>query len=348
MVETLRTYSQQLAEPVFDDACDLVAYMGAVQAQDMSMSKWALGLRLCRPSLAAVQEAVDSGRIVRTHILRPTWHYVAASDVRWMLGLSGRRIRAAFLSYGKQMALDERYISRFYDAIGALLTGSDGLTTQEIIEGVSAAGVACDADRARLMLGLAEADGIVCNGRERDRKYTFALLDERVPAVPGLSKEEALALLARKYFQSHSPASEDDFVWWSGLPATEAKQAVRSIGNELISDRYEGERLFVHESCIPANGAAGVVHLLPPYDEYLISYKDRTHVLDPKHSAKAHNNFGIFQPVVFQDGKIVGNWKKKAKKGGVEIETVPFCTKNRICVRKLKAAVDRYRGFLEG
>ena len=347
MIEHLRTYGQQLAEPVFEDARALVAHMGAVQAQDMAGSKWALGIRLRRPSLAAVREAVDSGRIIRTHVLRPTWHYVAAEDVRWMLDLSGKRIRAAYLNWGKRSWVDEKTLARFYDSAARLLAGTDGLTIQELTDGLVRSGFGWEADQVKYMLCFGEADGVVCNGREKGRKHTYALLDERVPAVAEVSREEALSLLARKYFSSHSPASPDDFAWWSGLTATEAKKAMQSIERELIADRYEGEKLYVHESCIPESAPDKEVHLLPPFDEYLISYKDRSHVLDPKHAHKAHNNFGTFQPVIFQDGKIVGNWTKKVKKAGTEIEAAPFDSKTKIDARKLADAIDRYRAFLQ-
>lgn len=346
MVENLRTYSQQLADPVFDDAAALVSHMGAVQAQDMTMSKWALGIRLQQPSLTAVREAVDSGRIVRTHILRPTWHYVAAEDVRWMLGLCADRLRSAYRnSWWKHYEIDEKIYARFSDAVPKLLGGTDGLTVQELADAL--ADYRWHADQVKCMLCFGEVDGLVCNGPERNRKNTYALLDERVPDTPDISKEEAWALLAGKYFRSHSPASPDDFAWWAGSSTTEAKAAINSIAGELIADRYDGGKLYVHESCIREAAPDREVHLLPPYDEYLISYKDRSHVLDPKHSAKAHNNFGIFQPVILQNGKIAGNWKKKPKKGGIEIEAIPFDSKTKINARKLKAAEERYRNFLK-
>ena len=347
MIESLRTYSQQLAEPVFDDAHALVSHMGAVQAQDMTNSKWALGVRLRQPSLRAVQEAVDSGRIVRTHIMRPTWHYVAAEDIRWMLDLTGKRVRAAFLHWFKRAWIDDKILSRFYDSAGKLLSGTDGLTILELTDGLHQAGLDWNADQVKYMLCFGEADGIVCNGRERNRKHTYALLDERVPVNGSVTREEALSLLARKYFSSHSPASLEDFAWWSGLTVTESRKAVQSIERELTANRYEGEKLYVHESCIREAAPEGEVHLLPPYDEYLISYKDRTHVLDPAHSHKAHNNSGIFHPIVFQNGRIVGNWTKKVKKGGVEIEAVPFDHKIKINTRKFGTAADRYRTFLK-
>ena len=197
------------------------------------------------------------------------------------------------------------------------------------------------------MLAVGEAEGLICNGREKGRKHTYALLDERVPTAAGISKEESMSRLALKYFQSHSPASLEDFVWWSGMSGAEAKAAVGSIAGELVTDRYEGQKLYVHQSRIKESIPDGDVHLLPPYDEYLISYRDRTHVLEPKHSSKAHNNFGIFHPVILYKGRIVGNWKKVTKKGGIEIETTFFNTAGAPGKRKMQQAIDRYLDFLK-
>lgn len=348
MVEALRTYGHQLTEPVFDDAQALVSYMGAVQGQDLEMCKWAVGMRLRKPSLTHVREALDSGRIIRTHILRPTWHLVSADDVRWMLDTCGGRLRTAYMtSWGKHWDVDEEKYSRFRDAAVDLLSGTEGLTIQELTAALNEAGRAWNQDQVKTMLVIGEAEGLLCNGREKNRKHTYALLDERVPATPSIPKEEAMSRLALSYFRSHSPASLEDFIWWSGMSGAEARAAIDPIRPELVADRYEGQKLFVHESCVRDTPPDDEVHLLPPYDEYLISYRDRTHVLDPKHSAKAHNNYGIFHPVIFYKGKIAGNWKKVAKRGGIVIETSFFNKSNAPGKRKLQAAIDCYTDFLK-
>ncbi|MDL2320129.1 winged helix DNA-binding domain-containing protein [Alistipes sp. OttesenSCG-928-B03] len=348
MIETLRTYGHQLADKGFDDAQALVAYMGAVQGQDIDMSKWAVGMRMKQPALSSVREAIDSGRIIRTHILRPTWHLVSADDIRWMLDLCGKRLRSAYMgSWGKHWDVDEKKYSQFRDAATGMLAGTDGLTIQELLAVLNEAGHNWGMEQVKTMLCVGEAEGLVCNGREKGCKHTFALLDERVPATSAITKEEALSLLALKYFRSHSPASLEDFVWWSGLSGTEAKTAIGSIERELITDRYKGLKLFVHESCTRDCRPDDEVHLLPPYDEYLIAYRDRTHVLEPKYTSKAHNNYGIFHPVISYKGRIAGNWKKAAKKGGVEIETTFFTKSAAPGKRKLQAAIDRYTDFLK-
>lgn len=191
----------------------------------------------------------------------------------------------------------------------------------------------------------AEAEGVICSGAEKDKKHTYALLEERVPPAKELHKDEALARLATLYFQSHSPATIHDFVWWSGLPVTEARKAINFIKPALITENYNSADFYIHQSYNGATQADNVIHLMPPYDEYLISYKDRTAVLETEHHPKAFNNFGIFYPVILCNGKIVGNWKKSIKKGEIFIDTSFFDKKLKFDKKLMKDAEERYRRF---
>jgi hypothetical protein len=305
-------------------------------------------MRLATPSLGAVCEEIDSALIVRLHILRPTWHLVAAEDVRWMLSTSSKRLRATYMAYwGKRFEIGESDISRFHDAGARVLAGTDGLTMQEMTAALNEAGYGWNIDQVKMMLTVGEVEGFICNGRQRGRKNTYALLDERVPVTAEIPREEALARLVTAYFRSHSPASKEDFEWWSGLSGTEARAAIESIRGELVADRYEGQKLFVHTACAEGGVTGDEVHLLPPYDEYLIAYRDRSHVLEPLHAAKAHNGYGIFHPVILHRGRIVGNWKKQTKKGDTQIETTFFPKTSTPSKLQVAAAIERYLTFIQ-
>lgn len=355
MITNIRMRSQQLVSPGFEHPKDLVAWMGAIQAQDYPMSKWAVGARLPSGNLQAVDEALQRGEILRTHIMRPTWHLVAAEDIRWMLKLTAHRLKAAYNSYAKGRIAD--ISPRQYDsnksALVSMLEGNKSLTNQEIEAGLIQVGVIrpdneADKLRVKYLIALAEVEGVICSGVDKGKKATYALLDERVPPMRELHKEEALAQLAGRYFRSHSPASLNDFTWWSGLTISEARQAIGLIERELIADRFAEQKLYVHESYkdTPAS-QEDALHLLPSFDEYLISYKDRTTVLQPEHHPKAFNNFGTFYPVILHKGMIVGNWSKSVKKGALTVETSFFAPKTRISHKQLKEAADRYLNFLE-
>ena len=169
-------------------------------------------------------------------------------------------------------------------------------------------------------------------------------MDERVPPIQELHKEEALAILARKYFRSHSPASLKDFVWWSGLSVTEARQGIAAIEQELLSDHFLAQKLYVHQS-YKEEKTTDILHILPSYDEYLISYKDRTDVLNKEYQHKAFNSFGIFRPVILYNGQIVGNWNKVIQKQTTHIEMNWFKKNTKIKRELLSLAERKYLTF---
>lgn len=350
-LKNIRLLSQQLASPEFSTPGELVRHMGAVQAQDMAMSLWAVGMRLKKPSRREVMKTLDEGRILRTHVLRPTWHLVHADDIRWMLALSSRRIKAANESFGASngVNISRQDLHKCFNAIEKTLEGGKSKTKAAIAETLSTEGFKTDAPHINRIMAFAEAEGIICSGVAEKGKHTYALLDERVPATAETSREEALSRLAQMYFRSHSPASVTDFTWWSGLSATEAKLAVRIIQDELKTEKFNGRELLIHISwlSVKAGKKHDTTHLLPPFDEYLISYKDRSDVLNAGFFPKAFNNFGIFYPVILHNGQVIGNWIRRAGKGMPEAGISFFSGHDRIPCENITAACARYRSFME-
>lgn len=343
-VQQIRTASQQLISPLFDDPKQLVGWMGAIQAQDYNMSKWAVGIRLQSATIQKIEDALRRGEILRTHVMRPTWHLVAAADIRWMLKLSAPRLKSAMSAGNRQLEITESLYAKTNNLLEKILSGNNHLTRQEIGVEFCKADIAIDTSRMVYFMMRAEFEGIVCSGIDKDNKQTYALIDERIAQTENLYKDEALSRLATNYFRSHSPASLQDFVWWSGLSVTDAKQAINSIDSDLINDRFLSHNLFIHRSCNHELVVDDALHLLPAFDEYIISYKDRTTVLDLDHHPKAFNKNGTFYPIIMYRGKVVGNWKRVAKKGKMDIET-SFFEPIVINPDMLQAATDRYKMF---
>ncbi len=346
MIPEIRVVSQQLANPTFKTPKDIVSWMGAIQAQDYAMSKWAVGIRSESITIKDVEEALQRGEIVRTHIMRPTWHLVPAEDLRWMIKLSSYRLKTPLESYSKHLGIPEDFYIRTIPLVEKVLGGNKHLTKQEIGEELDRMGMKTELHWIHYAMFRSEIEGIVCNGIDKGKKQTYTLIDERIAPTPELHKEEALAKLAKRYFQSHSPASVQDFSWWSGLTLTELKQAVHLISNELISETFASEKLLVHESYHHYRKPDDQLHFLPAYDEYLISYKDRKNVLDPEHQHKAFSNNGLFRPVILYRGQIVGNWKKVIKKGNLTIETTFFDQDAVIDQELIKQAENKYKAFI--
>lgn len=346
-IRNIRLQSQHLVNKAFSDPKELIEWMGAVQAQDYNMAKWAIGCRLLTSTNKIIEEAFDRGDILRTHVMRPTWHFVSNDDIRWMVKLSSKKIISAWKSYDKKYQTDEKQYTRWLNQIEKLLEGNRHLTREEIKEEFERIGTIISPHEMNHCMMNAEALGIVCSGAVKNKKQTYALLDERVPKTRDFTKEEALFKLATKYFRSHSPASIDDFIWWSGLSTSDAKNAINLIKNNLLSEKYDSKELYIYDATAYKNSLDENLHLLPAFDEYIISYKDRTHVLPREHYHKAFNNYGTFYPILVYNGNVIGNWKKEEKKSKTIITSELFINYIIINNHLLEMNSNRYQDFMK-
>lgn len=323
-IANIRLISQQIAKTKLRSPKEIVGRMGAMQAQDYNMAKWAIGIRLPKATQKSVQAAIDKGEIIRTHLLRPTWHFVSADDIYWMLELTARRLKAAQKSREKQLELTEKIFAKTNDIFKKVLKGNNHLTRAELLSELKKAKIAIDNNRASHILFNAELEGIICSGKTKAKQNTYALLNEWVPENKKLHKDKALSKLAKTYFESRCPATLQDFTWWSGLSATDAKHALEMIRPQFFSEVINSKTYwFPHTFSNPKN-IKGSAYLLPAFDEFLISYKDRTAALDLEHLSKAFSNNGIFWPTVVINGRIEGIWKRTLKRDAVIIETKYF------------------------
>ncbi|RYD90255.1 MAG: winged helix DNA-binding domain-containing protein, partial [Sphingobacteriales bacterium] len=235
-----RLNAQYLSRPLAADPARLVSALGALQAQDFSMALWAVGLRT-GANRTAVLSALNTGDIIRTHILRPTWHLVAAADLRWMLALSGPRVLRVIAPYARQFGLTEADFKKARAVFEKALPGK-ALTREALQPLLEKAGVPTTDFRMTQLLMRAELEGQICSGPRSDHRGTYMLLDERVPAAKlPFEGDAAAAELARRYFSTRGPATAADFAWWSGFTQRQAQAALSSIRSELDAcgnDRY--------------------------------------------------------------------------------------------------------------
>ena len=234
-----RLRNQRVAGSTFRTSADVVSWLGAVQAQDYPAARWAVGQRAKALSDASVQQAVDDGTILRTHVLRPTWHFVTPADIRWMLNLTAPRVKAACAFYHRQAGLDGRIFAKSQAIIARALEGGLQLTKQELRSILERAGIKGNSVAIGHVLLQAELDAVVCSGARRGKQFTYALLEERAPRARVLARDEALAELTRRYFQSHGPAMINDFVWWSGLTVRDAKAGIAMVTPALVRTSLE-------------------------------------------------------------------------------------------------------------
>ena len=305
-----RLLGQQLAAPQFTEPAEVVSWFGAMQAQDYRAMRWAVAMRTRKPSFKAFEKAYNDGRIIRTHLQRTTWQLVSREDYFWMLDICRSKalagLRGWMHSNGIDIPNDEK--ARIQALMAEFMAGKRCVLKEDIDNALKERGVFMDEHRLSYHLRLAEYDGLVCSGDLHPTKRTLALVSEKIGPQPPMDHDEALALLARKYFRSHGPATLEDYAWWSGLNKNECRKGIGLLGDELISVKYKRQEFFFHEDARTRGFRSGTVLLLPAFDEYLIGYKSRHVVLRPDHAHRAHNQSGIFYNIVALDGEIVGNW----------------------------------------
>jgi len=344
---TKRLRNQLLVDSTCRKAEQVVSWLCAMQAQDFFAAKWAVASRAPGCQDGDVEQAFNDGLILRTHVLRPTWHFVTPKDIRWLLALSAPRIHAVNDYYYRQSDLDAKLFAKSTHTIHRALEGGKMLTRAEMAVQLKRANIAADGLKLAYLMMHAELDGVICSGERRGKQFTYALLDERVPATnTPLERDEALAELARRYFTSHGPATARDFAWWSGLTIKDAQRAAASA-DALESASIGG---VAHWTAKDSNAtpfkAAGAL-LLPNYDEYLIAYKDRAPFVDATRAANiiARSN-GAFANHLVLDGCLSGSWSRTLSANSVLVEVAPYKRLTPAQTRAVRNACDCYGEFL--
>jgi len=342
-----RLHNQLITQQKFEKADDVVRWLCAVQSQDYAAAKWALGLRLQNATDEIIEQAFTDGTILRTHILRPTWHFVLPDDIRWMLVLTAPRIIAASAYYYRTLGLDDTVFSHSNVVLAKALQGGKQLTRTELASVLQQAGIATDnLQRFGQIIMRAELDGIICSGARRGKQFTYALLDERAPQARTLDREESLAELAGRYFTSHGPATLQDFVWWSGLTVASARAGLEMVKAQLICEVIDGQKYWCSASMPSSKELSQTIYLLPNFDEYTVGYTDRSAIFDMSDAEKFDTPGNVLNPTIVLDGLVIGTWKRTIKKDTVTLNPSLFTTLNKARSRALLESSSRYSAFL--
>ena len=348
-----RMRRQQLIRQDIPGAAALVAWMGAVQAQEYEPARWGLGLRLRgAPGAADIERDLSRGAIVRTHALRPTWHFVAARDLSWIQALTGPHVQRRMATYHRYFALDPPALTRAMSAIERALTDQSGLTRAELGSHLRTIGIDATGQRLAHIAMHAELEGLICSGPRRGRTPTYALAATRVSRTRRRSQDRALGELTRRFFQSHGPATIRDFVWWSGLPTADARRGleiVRGVPVDLHGHRYwTVDGIAAGIARRGARRGKPVAHLLPIYDEYLVAYRDREAVPHGPSTVRDGGRPVLFQHAILIDGHVAGTWRTPPPGRGGAISIVPLRTLHAGERDAIDHAADRYRRFSSG
>jgi hypothetical protein len=325
---------------------DVVARLGAVQAQDYLGALWAVGLRLSDATEHAVERALADRTIVRTWPMRGTLHFVAAADARWMVELLGPRIVTRAAGRLRVLGLDDTTLARARRALVLALEGGRTLTRPALYQVLERAKVSTAGQRGLHILWRLAHDCFLCFGPRQGKQQTFVLFDEWLPAAKPRQREEALAALAERYFMGHGPATAADFAWWAGLALGDARRAVHLAKSALEEERVDGRPVWVARSSTTPRVARAKAYLLPAFDELLVGYADRSAAVDAAQAFGVNAGGGILKPTVVVDGRVVGTWKRALAPGGVAFSPTWFDDPSAQRMARVARAFHRYASFL--
>jgi hypothetical protein len=341
-----RLISQRIARVKLRRPGDVVSWMGAMQAQDFTSVRWAVGLRCESATDADIEQAIIGRTILRTWLLRGTLHLVSPADIRWMLGLVAPRLISGSAGRNRQLELNEPAFSKSCQILTKTLQGGRVVTRAEVIGMLERAGISTAGQRGYHILARAALEGLICFGPPQGKQPTFVLLDEWIPPGRRLERDEALAELAGRYFSSHGPATLTDVIWWSGTKITEARQALELAKATLQKESIGDQDYWLSNTYQAVLEPSPAIYLLPAFDEYYIGYTDRSAILDPRFDRQLVSSNGVFRPMVVIDGEVVGKWKAQLRKDQVAIALSPFDPGGFVEAKEIVPEANRFGEFL--
>ena len=345
LIVSQRLRNQRLSTTEFKRPVEVVRWLGAVQAQDFRAAKWAIAQRTQNATNESIEQDFNDGKVIRTHVMRPTWHFVSPEDIRWLLELTAPRVNIASGSAYRKFELDDHVFKQTNKVLARALRGGKHLTRSALKKVLNESGVRADNGiRLGYILIRAELDAVICSGPREGNQFTYTLLDERVPKTKPVDREKALATLTLTYFRSHGPATVHDFMWWSGLTATDAKTGINMVQGRLTKTS-DGDKVFWGpKDGVVVTRRASAASLLAEFDEYVVAYKDRSAVFDSNdHLAMANGALGR---TVIIDGKIAGSWKQMKEKGSLKISVQLLRTLKKSERVAIASAANRFASFL--
>jgi hypothetical protein len=340
-----RLFNQHISAARFSEPAQIVEWLGAVQAQDYAGAKWSLGLRLQSARDGDIEQAFAAGAILRTHVLRPTWHFVTPADVRWMLALTAPRVHQANAYMYRKLGLDSAVFERSNSALAKALREKQ-LTRDELRLVLRKAGVSIDGElRMGYLMMQAELGRIVCSGGRRGKQFTYALFDERVPPSEPFRRDDALAELSRRYFRSRGPASIQDFAKWSGLTLSDSRAGLEAVKGEFEHEIVGGQSYWFATPARRLSRAASTASLLSIYDEYVSGYKDHSAAAEKDRGAELRAMGNALTHIMLIDGQITGTWKRTFSATTIDIKLNAFDQLNTSQARAVEKAARQYGEF---
>ena len=340
-----RLRSQHLVSPFAVSARAAIGSLLAVQAENFSQAAWAVASRTQHPDQADLATLLDDGAVIRTHVLRPTWHFVLAEDIGWLLDLTGPRVRRVT---GQQLrsvhGLDERSIDQAVTTVLQALESRGHLTRAQLADELRERGVQGSRQMLMILLAHAEMDGLICSGRVADGEHTYALMSERVPKPRRLERTEALAELALRYFTGHGPATERDLAYWATLTLTDVRTGLQQVRDRLDSFQHDGRTFWHAPGSVPDGRQEPAAHLLQILDETYRGYQDSRWVLDAAGDVPRTRETAAGMALV--DAQLLAAMRRTIANNHVQFELRPYRAMTPAQIEALDEAAARYGEYL--
>jgi hypothetical protein len=345
-----RMRNSRLTGSGFTSPAEAVGWHLAMQAQDYGPAMWSIGQRAKGLREADVDRALTEGTIVRTHVLRPTWHFVGADDIRWLLALSGPRVQQGNAGRLRQLGLDARTLARSEKVVASALEGGTRLTRDELAKVFDRRKLDPGGQRMPYLLMHCELVGLIGSGGRKGKQQTYALLDERVP-TGGLrrDRDEAVVELVRRYLTSHGPASVKDMSWWSGLTMTDLRKALDDLADEVGSESVDGIDLWSIASDDSRPPAARGVHLLQTYDELVVGFTESRFLGDSgaEKARAAYNDRTYPSGGLILNGRIGGHWRRTLERDSIQVEIHLYDAPTKATTQAVRSAATKLGRFVD-
>ncbi|MGH4026118.1 MAG: winged helix DNA-binding domain-containing protein [Pseudonocardiaceae bacterium] len=340
-----RLRSQDLVWPYAVSAREVVGSLLAVQAENPSQAAWAVAARTQNPDQADLAALLDDGAVVRTHVLRPTWHFVRAEDLGWLLDLTGPRVRRVTCQHLRSThGLDERSVDQAVAAVTQALASRGQLTRAQLADELRERGIPSRGQLLMILLAHAELDGLICSGRIVDGQHTYALLGERVPTPRRLGRTEALAELALRYFTGHGPATERDLAYWATLTLTDVRAGVQQVRDRLDSFHHDGRTFWHAPGDAPGGAQQPAGHRLQIRDEVYRGYQDSRWVLDAAGDVPRTRETAAGMALV--DAQLLAAMRRTITHDHVQFDLRPYRALRPPQIEALDQAARRYGDYL--
>jgi hypothetical protein len=340
-----RLSSQGLSATIATNAIGLLNKMGAIQAQDFAMSKLALSLRLNGLSESYLNTAINDGAIIRTHVMRPTWHLIASENLRWMTDFGASKLKSSMNKRHTDLGLNAKVIDKSFKLINEALSGSNFKTREELVALFNQHHIENINNRAAHIMMLAELEHLVCSGPFVNNKPTYGLISERIGFQKKFSREEALLELFKMFFSTRGPAQLEDFCWWANVNKTDAKFALEHFDNQIVKSQIEDFTYYEFEN--QTEGKCPELLLIPAFDEWLISYTNRRFSVNEADTTLVLSSNGIFWPVILHKGRAIGTWSRVVKPKKVVVMLKMFNSEVSLNPELIQLAIKTLVNFYE-